>query len=73
MSEKEFLGTTLVDSPMSTTDTDFLSPTQGSKSDESNGSPIKSDNDNGLCSEDHNPKYLFDLDHDGIWSKHIFG
>jgi len=82
MSEKEFLGTTLVDSPMSTTDTDFLSPTQSSKSAELNGSPIdgimdwkqiKSDNDNGLWSEDHNPKYLFDLDHDGIWSKHIFG
>jgi len=73
MSEKEFLGTTLVDSPMSSTYSDFFSPTQSSKSAESNGSPFKSDNDNGLWSEDHNPRYLFDLDHDGIWSKHIFG
>jgi len=82
MSEKEFLGTSLVDSPTSTTDTDFLSATQSTETAESNGSPIdgimdwkqiKSDNDNGLWSEDHNPKYLFDLDHDGIWSKHIFG
>jgi len=73
---------TLLDSPTSTSDTYFLSPSNSSKTAETNGSPIdgmmdrkqlKSDNDNQPWSEDINPKYLFDLDHDGIWSKHIFG
>jgi len=71
----------LLDSPTSTSDTYFLSPSNSSKTAETNGSPIdgmdrkqlKSDNDNRSWSEDINPKYLFDLDHDGIWSKHIFG
>jgi len=73
---------TLLDSPTSTSDTSFLSPTNSSKTAETNDSPIegmmdrkqlKSDNDNRPWSEDNNPKYLFDLDHDGIWSTHIFG
>jgi len=73
---------TLLDSPTSTSDTYFLSPSNSSKTAESNGSPIdgmmdrktlKSYNDNRPWSEGINPNYLFDLDHDGIWSKHIFG
>jgi len=74
--------TTLLDSPTSTSDTYFLSPTNSIKTAETNDSSIegmmdwkhcKSDTDNRPLSEDNNRKYLFDLEHDGIWSKHIFG
>jgi len=74
--------TTLLDSPTSTSDTYFLSPTNSSKTAETNDSSIdgmmdwkqlKSDDENWPRREDNNRKYLFDLDHDGIWSKHIFG
>jgi len=74
--------TTLLDSPTSTSDTSFLSPTNSSKTAETSDSSIdgmmdwkqlKFDTDNRRWSEDNNGKYLFDLDHDGIWSKHIFG
>jgi len=74
--------TTLLDSPTSTSDTYFLSPPNSSKTAETNDSSIdgmtdwkqlKSDTDNRPWSEDNNRKYLFELDHDGIWSKHIFG
>jgi len=74
--------TTLLDSPTSTSDTYFLSPTNSSKTAETNDSSIdgmmdwkqlKSDDENWPWREDNNRKYLFDLDHDGIWSKHIFG